>query len=265
MGVLWMLDKSSFVPLYHQLQELLKTKILSGEWEPETCIPSLRELCDMYGISTTTAKLAINELIRDGYLYAVQGKGTFVAVSHWSMEYKETTYITDELRLASRVRAQGHSFRAEVLSIDVVKASALVSAHLAVDNGAEVLRIRRLKRAAEAPMLIETTFMATDTAPGIENCDLSRSLFRILRDQYHILLQKSDETFRPVFLGELEAELLDQSVGSLAMLNERVSYAKTSRPVLYAKSLIRGDMCKTYFDLTNMRKVKEMVCSEHSF
>ena len=257
-----MLDKSSFVPLYHQLQELLKTKILSGEWEPETCIPSLRELCDMYGISTTTAKLAINELIRDGYLYAVQGKGTFVAVRHWPMGKNHLHHRRAPPGIPGS--RPGHSFRAEVLSIDVVKASALVSARPSTMarkcSGSDVSRgLPKLR------CLIETTFMATDTAPGIENCDLSRSLFRILRDQYHILLQKSDETFRPVFLGELEAELLDQSVGSLAMLNERVSYAKTSRPVLYAKSLIRGDMCKTYFDLTNMRKVKEMVCSEHSF
>ncbi|MDD2202047.1 MAG: GntR family transcriptional regulator [Firmicutes bacterium] len=260
-----MLKKGSFVPLYYQLKEELKEKIVSGEWEPETCIPSIRELCAIYGISTTTAKQAISELVQEGLLYSVQGKGTFVSVPQWPMEYKETTYITDEMRLASRVRALGHEFWAEVLTIDRVRASNLVSAYLTIENDSEVLRIRRLKKADGVPMLIETTFMSPDVASGIEEADLSRSLFRILRDGHDILLTKSDETFRPVFLDSLEAELLGQKVGSLAMLNERISYAETSTPILYAKSLIRGDMCKTYIDLTNMRKVKEMVVNASSF
>jgi len=225
-----MLKKDSFVPLYYQLKEELKEKIVSGEWEPETCIPSIRELCAIYGISTTTAKQAISELVQEGLLYSVQGKGTFVSVPQWPMEYKETTYITDEMRLASRVRALGHEFWAEVLTIDRVRASNLVSAYLAIENDSEVLRIRRLKKADGIPMLIETTFMPPDVASGIEEADLSRSLFRILRDGYDILLTRSDETFRPVFLDSLEAELLGQKVGALAMLNERVSYAETSMP-----------------------------------
>ncbi len=62
------------------------------------------------------------------------------------MEYKETTYITDEMRLASRIRALGHEFWAEVLTIDRVAASNLVSAYLAIEDDSEVLRIRRLKK-----------------------------------------------------------------------------------------------------------------------
>ncbi len=260
-----MLDKDSFIPLYHQLKEGLKEKIVSGEWEPETCIPSIRELCETYDISTTTAKQAVSELVHEGLLYSVQGKGTFVSVRQWPADYKETTYITDEMRLASRVRALGKEFWAEVLTIDRVTASNLVSAYLAIENDSEVLRIRRLKKAAGAPMLIETTFISPAAAPGIEHADLSRSLFRILRDNYSIVLKESDETFRPVFLDSLEAELLEQPVGALAMLNDRVSYAESSTPVLYAKSLIRGDMCKAYIDLTNMRRLKEMVGNASSF
>jgi GntR family transcriptional regulator len=260
-----MLNKDSFVPLYYQLKEVLKDKIISGELEPETCIPSIRELCETHDISTTTAKQAISELVHEGLLYSVQGKGTFVSVRQWPMEYRETTYITDEMRLASRIRALGHEFWAEVLTIDRITCSNLVSAYLAIERDSEVLRIRRLKKAAGAPMLIETTFIPPDTAPGVEHADLSRSLFRVLRDRYAIVLKQSDETFRPVFLDSLEAELLGQPVGALAMLNERVSYAESSVPVLYAKSLIRGDMCKTYIDLTNMRKVKEMVINGSSF
>lgn len=260
-----MLQKDSFVPLYYQLKEEIKEKITSGEWTPHTCIPSVRELCATYGISTTTAKQAISELVHEGLLYCVQGKGTFVASPQFPMEYRETTYITDEMRLASRMRALGHHFAAEVLSVDHIRASRLVGLYLAIEEGADVLRVRRLKRVDQRPMLIETTFISPNTAPELEKLDLSQSLFRILASTYGIVLKRSDETFRPVFLDSLEAELLEQPADALALLNDRISYADTPRPVLYAKSLIRGDMCKTYIDLTNMRSVKEAVKDGSSF
>ncbi|NLJ80207.1 MAG: GntR family transcriptional regulator [Firmicutes bacterium] len=260
-----MLKRDSVVPLYFQLKEILKEKIVSGHWQPETCIPSVREMCATYEISTTTAKQAVLELVQEGFLYSVQGKGTFVSGPQWPLEYKETTFITDKMRLASRVRELGHKFWAKVLTIDQVVATDLVTNYLALEEGSKVLRIRRLKKVDGAPMLIETTFLALDMAPGIETADLSKSLYRILRDNYHIVLKKRNETFRPVFLGGLEANLLEQKTGSLAMLNERISYADKPKPILYAKSVIRGDMCKTYIDLTNMRKVKEMVVDANSF
>jgi GntR family transcriptional regulator len=260
-----MLDRKSFVPLYHQLKEDLTKKIATGEWEPETRIPSVRELRAHYKVSSTTVKQALSELIQEGVLYSIQGKGTFVSIPQWPLEYKETTLITDEMRLASRVRARGKEFWAEVLTVERVLASNLVSTLLAIEDDSEVLEIRRLKKADGIPMLIETTFLSPGVADDIDEADLSRSLFRILRDKYGILLRRRNETFRPVFLEAPEAELLEQKEGALALLNEQVTYADTSKPVLCGKSLIRGDMCKTYIDLTNMRKVKEMIGQGSSF
>lgn len=259
------LEKESFVPLYYQLKEEIKEKIQSGEWECHTCIPSVRELCETYEISTTTVKQALSELVHEGLLYTVRGKGTFVSPPHFPMKYGETTLISDDMRLATRIRSLGHQFAAEVLSVDHVKGSKMVSGYLSIQPGSDVLRIRRLKKVDSEPMLIETTFIATETSPLLENEDLGRSLFRLLSEKCGITLRKSKETFCPVFLDTVEAELLNQRVGALALLNERISFADTPTPILYAKSLIRGDMCKTYMDLTNLRSIKDMVSNASSF
>jgi GntR family transcriptional regulator len=259
------LEKTSFVPLYYQLKEELKDKIESGDWRPHDRVPSVRELCEFHGISTTTAKQAISELIHEGLLYTVQGKGTFLSPTFFPVAYRETTRISDEMRLATRIRSLGSGFRAEVLSVDDIACPGGIAGYLSVDHGTMMYRIRRLKRVDEKPMLIETTFIPVGTCPGLHEKDLSKSLFGLLSNHYGIKLATSEEAFRPVFLDNLEAGLLEQPEGCLALLNERVSFAGNSRPVLYARSMIRGDMCKLYIDLTNMRSMKDLSAGASSF
>lgn len=71
--------KNSSVPLYKQLKEIIQEQIESGQKKPGDNIPSEKELCNIYNISQITARKAIFELVNDGALYRVPGKGTFVA------------------------------------------------------------------------------------------------------------------------------------------------------------------------------------------
>lgn len=73
------LDKNSPKPLYAQLEDILRTAILNKEWEVNHAIPSEIELSRMYSISRMTVRAVITQLVNEGMLYRVQGKGTFVA------------------------------------------------------------------------------------------------------------------------------------------------------------------------------------------
>jgi len=260
-----LLEKNSFIPLYYQLKEEIRDKIEARDWLPHSQIPSVRELCETYGISTTTAKQALSELVHEGLLYSIQGKGTFVASPRFASGLSETTVISEEMRLGTRVRQLGRDFSVSVLSVDTIHSSKLMATTLQVNEGSTVTRIRRLKCVDHIPMLIETTFIPTDVCPDLQHEDLTQSLFRLLGARYDIHLAKSLEAFKIVFLDTLEADLLSQIPGCLAMLNERVSYADGTRPVLYGKSLIRADMCKLYVDLTQIRSVRDMVHPGSSF
>ena len=57
----------------------LRTKIMSGEWPPNTMITSENELANQYSISRMTARTAITHLVGAGLLYRIPGKGTFVS------------------------------------------------------------------------------------------------------------------------------------------------------------------------------------------
>jgi GntR family transcriptional regulator len=73
------LDRSSFVPLYYQLQELLKEQIESGVWAPGDPLPSEPDLARGLGVSRVVVRQALAILEDDRQVVRLQGRGTFVA------------------------------------------------------------------------------------------------------------------------------------------------------------------------------------------
>lgn len=67
------------MPLYRQLVERLVSQMESGELPPGGRVPSERELAEEFGVSRTTARLAVDELVISGIVYREQGRGAFVA------------------------------------------------------------------------------------------------------------------------------------------------------------------------------------------
>lgn len=72
------LQTSTPIPIYYQLQELILKDIENGSLLPGAMIPTERQLVESYGVSIGTVKKAILNLVHRGYLYRIQGKGTFV-------------------------------------------------------------------------------------------------------------------------------------------------------------------------------------------
>ncbi|MCX8070238.1 MAG: GntR family transcriptional regulator [Thermodesulfovibrionales bacterium] len=72
------IDREGQQKLYVQLMDIIKEKIKKGEWAVNSMIPSEDELCNTFSVSKTTVRLAVSELVREGLLKRLQGKGTFV-------------------------------------------------------------------------------------------------------------------------------------------------------------------------------------------
>ncbi len=66
-------------PIYEQIYVQIKSAIISGDLQPGALLPSIRNLAKDLRISVITTKRAYDELEKDGYLYSVAGKGSFVA------------------------------------------------------------------------------------------------------------------------------------------------------------------------------------------
>ena len=91
-----MLEKNSPKPLYQQLKDILVDAIDSEKWKANEKIPSENELSSIYGLSRMTVRSVLTDLVKEGLLYRVQGKGTFVA-EKWT-KYLSTSQKASHIR-----------------------------------------------------------------------------------------------------------------------------------------------------------------------
>ena len=76
------ISNTSGVPIYAQITEQIRAKILSGELKEGEMLPSIRLLAKELRISVITTKRAYEDLEQAGFLYTLPGKGSFVAAQN---------------------------------------------------------------------------------------------------------------------------------------------------------------------------------------
>ncbi len=72
-------DFSSNVPIYIQIMNDVKLKIVSGAWEPGQRLQSVRDLAVEFSVNPNTMQRALSELERDGLLYTERTSGRYVS------------------------------------------------------------------------------------------------------------------------------------------------------------------------------------------
>ena len=92
------INKHSKLPYYQQLYEILRQKIILGEWKPGDMIPTESELIGTYQVSRNTVRQVLDILVNEGYIYRHRGKGTFIA--HPTLEQTTSRIIsfTEDMR-----------------------------------------------------------------------------------------------------------------------------------------------------------------------
>jgi GntR family transcriptional regulator len=246
------LDERSPVPLYHQLRELLLEKIESGEWKPGDRLPTEDELCEMFQISKTTVRQALNALAIEGWLRRKQGRGTYVAEPRIEQGPIELTGFSEEMR---RRRLRPAS---KILELKEVPATRKISKELEIPQGESVLMIKRLRLADDEPMGVQTAYLPAALFPGLLDEDLSGSLYQILNDKYGLAPASATEVYYATLLDGDEAELLKASSSSpVGLVVERRALSQGERPIEFVSSIMRGDRYKISVRLVRPELTRE--------
>ena len=83
------INHSSMQPIYEQIVEQIKEKIINGEFSEEMMLPSVRTMAKDLKISALTVKKAYDALTEEGFVVTVHGKGSFVACANQNMLLEE--------------------------------------------------------------------------------------------------------------------------------------------------------------------------------
>ena len=91
------ISNSSGVPIYEQIEEQIKSQIMTGELSEGDALPSMRVLAKELKISIITTKRAYEDLERDGFIESVTGKGSFVKGINSEMVKENMMFAIQEL------------------------------------------------------------------------------------------------------------------------------------------------------------------------
>ncbi len=236
------IDRKSKLPLYYQLKEILKEEIDVGKYKPGQKVPSENELSAMLGISRNTSKQAIADLVSEGVLYRVQGKGTFVA------ERKKFTGVMEAFSFSEELKKDDSIFATKVLFAEEIFETKEILEYLKLKESAELFRIQRIRLLNERPVALQTSYIPKFFCPDLLDNDLSaNSLFDLLKEKYNIGFSYFTENLACVKADKYESELLQVKKGSPLFFITRKTFTKNDEIIEVARSFMPGDRCEFYF------------------
>lgn len=233
-----MLDRNNPKTLYQQLKDILLGEIGSGKLEPNERIPSENELSDAYGVSRMTARAVLVDLAREGWLYRVPGKGTFVADK---IVASSTAYVG----IREQLEQKGYEVRTKTIECGLDRCSDVVAKHMGIRPGEDVFKIKRIRWVKDFPISVHTSYVAPEYSQVITPKLLEHEQLCVLLNRYYQLYRKRVvETLESVAASSDEAALLEVAKGHPLLLLKDVLYAEDDKPYEYTKVVFRGDKLK---------------------
>ncbi|AOW93068.1 GntR family transcriptional regulator [Rhodococcus sp. WMMA185] len=242
--------QDSVIPKHEQLRAILLHKC-TKELEHGDLMTSERQLMQDYGVSRITVREAIGQLVNEGYLVRVRGKGTFVAPRP----------VQSKLHLASfteEMRAQGHAPTTVVLlrEEDTVPAATAKALHLALDTRA--YHVKRLRLADGEPMSVDDGWFNATLLPGLIDLDLTGSIYRATSDRYDMPIERAEQSVSADGASSEIATLLGIKRGAPVMHFDRVSFSGQV-PIEHTRSWYRSDRYQLQMEVQGNERARRSV------
>ena len=222
---------SSFQPLHAQLKESIIAAIQSGRYPPGARLPSQRELCEQHGISHMTMRRAINELVSEGYVLAVPGRGLFVK--------ERVAYPLENFKgFATLTREGGQTPSSQVITASLVSAPAALARDLQVAEHSELVYLHRLRFINGRPVMIQQSWLPHSLCPGILANDFSTaSLFEVLSRDYNLRVVEGQQTISARLASTEECRLLKLPAHGVVLTVDALEFSQLRRPVEFSISI----------------------------
>ncbi|MCU0733059.1 MAG: GntR family transcriptional regulator [Hyphomonas sp.] len=226
-------------PLYAKVEATLSSEISEGVLARGSQLPPEESLIERFGVSRTTVRKAIENLVARGLVEIRRGKGTFVT------EPKIRQSLTELSGFVEDMISMGRNPTARLIDKSSVPANEMVAERLGLAIGALVCRIERVRLADGVAISFDETYLPWDIGEKIASDDLeAEPIFSLLEEKYGLPLVEAEYQLEAVAANEHVAEALEISPESPIFLIERTSYCAGPRPIDYEKLYYRGDLIK---------------------
>lgn len=231
-------------PAYFKLQRQLQDEIESGRLAPEERVPPERRLAELHKVSVGTVTKAILNLVNQGYLYRVQGSGTFVA---------GTTLRRESLRYYRSLREFGDEeadLKITLLELKSLEGIDPINRRLKIESSQGLYQLRRLLVSEGKPVVYSISYLPQKLFPGLEkfpsSCFEKIPLYSFVEESYG-----QPTIFNRELLSVLSAEsnvatTLAIQEGTPLLLIEMLAFTYKERPYEYRQSYCLTDIRKIF-------------------
>jgi GntR family transcriptional regulator len=238
-------NRESQEKLYVQMCSIVREKIMGREWPAGSQIPTEDELCRTYDVSKATVRMAIAELVRDGYLRKQQGKGTFVTF------FPQDMGITMKTRLTEDMFGEGVIVKKELLVKGVQEPAENLKDFLKTENAVYYILCKRVVNGETA--YLEESFIPLDKVPEIEGEDVCQtSIYEMVQQK---AVQKIHKVVQSIELSEVRgdaAAILKTGEGTPVILLHRLLVGQDGDPIAYTRLTGSGRKYKLQTELVHM-------------
>ena len=234
------LDRSSPVPLYHQVASAFEEAIREGTLPSETKLENEVALARRYNLSRPTMRQAMDQLVRNGLVVRRRGVGTQVIGPQVRRNLRLTSLYNDLV-------SEGADPETEVLSFEHVDAPEEIAQQLKIATGDAVCHLRRLRLLDGRPLALMENWVPTNVVQLDEAALEKDGLYNILR-RSGIDFRMAHQRVGATAADDDEAELLGCEQGSALVLMERTAFDSRGVAVECGHHLYRAD--RYSFDIT---------------
>lgn len=225
--------KQKELPLYYQVEHIIRQRILDGTFAEGQKIPAEAELEKEFNVSRITIRRAIDDLVQAGLLRKRQGVGTIVTKN----------YINDDINsfegFTEKMERQGRVVTSTVLEVCVQIPPEFVLEAIHLPKQEKVLKISRVRNVDGVPLAVFNTYLPLSL--GIdEHEDFSHSLFELYA-RHGIEPAYSDRTIRAIVVNKHIGELLHITEGDAALQLNYLVYDVNGNVLEYDEGIYRGD------------------------
>ncbi len=231
------LDKSIPIPLYYQLKEEILNNIKSGVYEQGSMVPKEQDLCDSLGISRTTVRQAITELVHEGWLYRINSKGTFVSKPKVGQDFiKKLEPFNEQISRMNMVPST------RIVELQVIPASRTVAEKLKIREGRQVIYLYRVRYADDEALVTIKTYLPYDKCSFVMQHDLEKeSLYNILSRSESTRVCTAHRVIEAVEAEPEDGRFMDIKPGKPIHLFSTEGYNIFEEPIEFSIARYRGD------------------------
>ena len=232
---------SSKIPLYYQLENVLREKITSGAFESGERMPTEIELIEQYGVSRITVRQALQSLSDEGLIERKQGRGTLVSArKSRKKRFAGTIHLTGSL---DELIEMGMDTPVKVLEMNRVEADQHEAESLEIKIGTPIYRLKRLRLNEGKPFGLIINYLPEEIGSSLTMAELSSgALLHTMETKLGLNLDNAIQQIHAELADPYVAKLLDVRVGTALLSIERTVYTNENKPVEFVHTLYRSDL-----------------------